>query len=65
VILKRALFDIWVRVIMSDGDIIDLESPSELQVIKDKIVDPVFIEKHGHKTIKTCKIMSDICIGIS
>jgi hypothetical protein len=64
-ILKRPLFDIWVRVEMSDGSIIDLERPKDLQRIKDKIQDLDFIERHGHKSIKSVNIMSDICIGIS
>jgi hypothetical protein len=61
---ERLLYDIWVKVEMSDGTIIDLDSPKELAEIRSMIVDPEWIESNGHVKIQNVNVMSKVCLGI-
>jgi hypothetical protein len=55
--------DIWIRLEMSDGEVIDLQYPSDRQKIIDQIEDPQHIEQHGRIKIVKQSVMSDIAIG--
>lgn len=61
--LIRPLFDIYICVELSNGQIMDLDT-KQYKEFKNKIVDPYWIEQCGPVTIEKEYVMSTICVGI-
>lgn len=62
-LLERPLFDIWVSVKLTNGDIYDIDAP-ELEELKRQIEDPENVECYGPVSIEKVNIMSKIVVGI-
>ena len=55
--------DVWLRVELSDGNIIDLQEAGEIRKIREQIQDPEHIERFGRITIVKQSVMSDVAVG--
>jgi hypothetical protein len=63
-LLTRPLFDIYIGIELSNGQIMDLDT-DQYQEFKERIVDPYWVEQCGPVTIDKEYVMSTICVGIN
>ena len=62
-VFNSPYIDIWIKVVLSNNDVFEVD-PEGLKMIDDMIQDPRYIESHGHVSILTRHIISDVIVGV-